>query len=123
MKTTTFLGWAAVAVLSVITFGIFAAVFFVVYYTYHGGPKGRKALAEQMEVQLLQTQLQKKDLTNKLARLDIPTDALKKTGIIGEQSQQSKLAYSMQRICRHCKILSYLRRLGIHFPIPDNRIV
>jgi len=106
LKTTTFLGWAAVAVLSVITFGIFAVAFFIVYYTYHGGPKGRRALAERMEVQLLQAQLQRKELTNKLVRLDIPTDTLKKTGMIGEQSEQSKLASSMQKICRHCKALA-----------------
>jgi rRNA maturation endonuclease Nob1 len=59
-----------------------------------------------MEVQLLQAQLQKKELTNKLARLDIPADTLKKTGMIGEQSEQSKLAYSMQKICRHCKAVA-----------------
>jgi len=59
-----------------------------------------------MEVQFLQAQLQKKELTNKLARLEIPTDTPKKTAMIREQSKQSKLAYSMQKICRHCKAVA-----------------
>jgi len=102
MKTLTVLGWVGVAVLSVLTFGVFAVIFFIVYYTYHGGPKARKLRSEQQEAELLETQIRQKQRKNELARLDVPTQQLQQTGVLNEQSMQSRYASSLTKFCKHC---------------------
>lgn|SRR2546425_11209041 len=102
MKPLTLLGWVGVAVLSVLTFGVFAVIFFIAFYTYHGGPKERKLRNERLEAQLLEEKIRQRQRANELARLDVPAQQLQKTGLLNEQSVQSKYATALIRFCESC---------------------
>jgi hypothetical protein len=100
-----FVFWAAVAALSIVTFGVFAVVFFPIYYMYHGGPKGRRILAERRKAELLNIQLRQKQLSNQIARLGVPDQALTETAILSEKNVQAQYKKSLTKLCRNCQTL------------------